>query len=282
MDLRSKLGIGTVQFGLPYGISNVQGQTLPGEIEKILRLACDMGIDLLDTASAYGNAQALLGNTDLASFKIVSKFLPPDRDNTLGNRLKQTLRELKVKGLYGYLAHRPLSLLDNPHWWEEILEMKKTGLISKVGFSLNRPGELDELTAMGFFPDLVQVPFNYFDQRFKEHMVRLKDHGCEIHARSVFLQGLFFTEPDKLPSFFAEVRSRIISLQSSTKYLSGALLKYVLQNPLIDRVIIGVENADQLLANLEMLDHADDLPLPDFTVSEDILTPSNWPQIKTT
>lgn len=278
MNLKSKLGIGTVQFGLTYGISNKQGQTLPEEVERILSFAFDNSIDLIDTASTYGNAEMLLGKNDIGRFDIVSKFMPPEKNNSIRAQLHRSLKELKVNSLYGYLAHRPLVLIDKPQLWEELCDLKKSGLIKKIGFSLNTPSELEDLLRIGFFPDLVQVPFNYFDSRFKKQIIQLKERGCEIHARSVFLQGLFFTNPDKLTSFFSELKEFLISLQQSTKYLSSSLLKFVLKYTFIDRVIIGVETSEQLRLSIEMLEKADDLPDIEFSLSENVLMPSRWPQ----
>ena len=68
-----KLGLGTVQFGCSYGISNTKGQVLKDEVKRILDFAHKNGIDILDTASLYGNSEEILGQFDLSKFKIVTK-----------------------------------------------------------------------------------------------------------------------------------------------------------------------------------------------------------------
>lgn len=279
MNLISKIGLGSVQFGIPYGVSNKDGQTSPTEVTKILHCANECGITAIDTASAYGNAEEILGANDLSSFKIISKFMPQDASDSISIQFEKSLASLKVDFLYGYLAHRPLSLIDDPKQWEELLILKQQNKIKKIGFSLNEPSELDMLLNKGMMPDLIQVPYNYFDNRFKDTLIDLKAKGCEIHTRSTFLQGLFFTDVNKLPSFFDQVKKNINELQINlSDNLSGALLKHVLSLDFVDVVIMGVENEKQLKTNLTNINASDYLPPNDFNFSELVLMPSNWPK----
>lgn len=278
MNLKSKLGLGTVQFGLDYGISNKDGKTSSEEVTKILTYAKAQGIDTLDTASAYGGAEKVLGGNDLNGFRIISKFMPPQKDETLNSQLHQSLKRLKQENLYGYLAHRPLNVLENPLIWKELQSLKKEGLVKKIGFSFNLPSELSKILQAGFIPDLIQIPFNYFDQRFKQQIISLKEQGCEIHTRSTFLQGLFFVNPEKMNCFFDEVNPVIKNLQSTVKNLSGSLLRFVAEQPFIDKVILGVENSSQLKTNLDTLETAEQLPALGQKISDKILIPSGWPK----
>lgn len=276
MNLKSKIGLGTVQFGLDYGISNENGKTSSEEVTKILTYAQAQGINTIDTASAYGDAEKILGGNMLNGFRIISKFMPPQKDETISSQLHQSLERLKQKNLYGYLAHRPLIVLENPSLWKELQNLKEEGIIKKIGFSLNEPTELSKILQAGFFPDLIQIPFNYFDQRFKQQIILLKEQGCEIHSRSTFLQGLFFVNPDKMNSFFDEVKPIIKNLQSTIKNLSGSLLRFAAEQPFIDKVILGVENSAQLKANLDTLETAEQLPELKQKISDNILIPSGW------
>jgi aryl-alcohol dehydrogenase-like predicted oxidoreductase len=273
-----KLGLGTVQFGIPYGISNTSGQTPPEEVRDILALALKNNIKVLDTASAYGAAESVLGEVGVEGFEIVSKFMTPAEGETISLQLKATFQNLKQEKLYGYLAHRPQELLKKPELWEELQGFKEEGLIIKRGFSLNKPEELERLLEKGMHPDLIQVPYNYLDNRFEELMKELHSKGCEIHTRSAFLQGLFFRDAETLPDFFNEVKPVLSHLQSEKASLSGKLLKYVLQKPFIDKVIIGVENAQQLQQNLDDIHSAPALPQKEKQVPENILMPMYWPQ----
>lgn len=272
----NKIGLGTVQFGLDYGVSNKQGQTHINEVEKILETARLKGVDLIDTASAYGDAEEVLGQFDLSMFKVVSKFMPSEKIS-LDTQLLESLKKLKIDKLYGYLAHRPLSLLED-NSWEALKDLKVQGLVKKIGYSLNEPCELDALLNRRYFPDIIQVPFNYLDNRFEKHMMELKDKGCEIHTRSTFLQGLFFMNPDNLTSFFDEVKPIVRKLQMQYDYLQYPLLNYVLDKEFIDKVIVGVENNKQFLLNLKNVNISNQLPKHSLKISDEVLMPMNWPK----
>lgn len=276
MKLNEKVGLGTVQFGLPYGISNKAGQTDSIEVTKILKTAKTYKIQVLDSASAYGNSEDVLGQNDLSSFKMVSKFMPDSMED-ISNQLETSLEKLGIQKLHGYLAHRPLNILENPALWDKLLEFKSKSKVDKIGFSLNEPMELEQLIDKGYIPDLIQVPYNYFDRRFEPYIKDLKKEGCEIHTRSAFLQGLFFMNPNRLDDFFEEVKLPISQLQKK-EFLNGALLKFAVQQPFIDRVIIGVETNKQLVENLANLELASILPELQYKINENILIPSRWPK----
>lgn len=277
MANREKLGLGTVQFGLPYGISNNSGQTSAEEVAKILETAKAFQINTLDSASAYGNSEEVLGLNNLSSFKMISKFMPPSKGQGILIQLTQSLENLGLESFYGYLAHRPLDILDDPHQWEDLLKFKSEGKVKNIGFSLNEPGELERLLNKGINPDLVQVPYNYFDRRFEAGIKELKSKGCEVHTRSVFLQGIFFMNPQELNVFFNDIKPLITQLQESP-LLNGELLRFVLNKPFIDKVIIGVENEKQLIENVENLENASELPELKIKISENIVNPSKWPK----
>jgi aryl-alcohol dehydrogenase-like predicted oxidoreductase len=276
MNLNSKIGLGTVQFGLDYGISNKSGKTNSDEVSKILEYALKQWIDTLDTASAYGEAEKILGENDLSGFRIISKFMPSQGGENVSSQLHKSLERLKQNKIYGYLAHRPMDVLENPEQWDELIKLKEENLVSKIGFSLNKPEELSELIKKDFIPDLIQVPYNYFDNRFEEQMIDLHSKGCEIHTRSAFLQGLFFVNPDSMSSHFDEIKPEIKFLQSSVKNLPGSLLRHIINLSFIDKVIIGVENLKQLEENLVNIESGEELPKVSKHIPENILMPSLW------
>ena len=279
MELQNKIGLGSVQFGIPYGISNQNGQTPFDEVAKILDFAFSSNIKIIDTASGYGTSESVIGELNKSRFEIVSKFMPSNSEVDIRKQLEKSLSLLKIESLYGYLAHRPLDLLDNIVVWNELKKLKSEMKIKKIGFSLNTPEEYYQLKLAGLEPDLVQVPFNYFDTRFKEVLIELKNAGCEVHTRSTFLQGLFFADTEKLPNFFNELRPIIKNLQNNYKEkLEGVLLSYVLQQEFIDIVIMGVENEGQLIKNINCIDNASQLESLKVTFSEQVVMPMHWPK----
>lgn len=279
MKPSSKIGIGSVQFGLPYGISNSTGQTSKEEVAEILDCAYNHGIRILDTAAAYGTSERVIGELHKNRFQLVSKFMPPTSDESIADLLCKSLDNLQTDSLYGFLAHRPLELLSDPKVWVDLQELKAQNKILKIGFSLNSPEEFYQLKTAGLNPDLVQFPFNYFDNRFKEIGEQLKAEGCEIHTRSVFLQGLFFLDTEQLSPFFEECKPQLKSLHNRYgAQLYGALLQYVLQQDFVDVVVMGVENAEQLQYNISAVYKAPVLTSLNTTFSDQIIMPMYWPK----
>src|SRR5690606_8086920 len=112
----SRIALGTVQFGLDYGVANTRGRVTPDEVARILALAADAGVRTLDTAVAYGDSERVLGQFPLAGFDVVSK-LPahdePFRDiaGWVSREVEGSLRRLGIEQLDALLLHRPAQLL---------------------------------------------------------------------------------------------------------------------------------------------------------------------------
>jgi len=275
--VKCKLGLGTVQFGLDYGISNKDGKTTEGELVKILKTAREADIDLLDTAFGYGVSEETLGNIGIDGFKVVTKFLPGSDDYSVCRQVELSLKRLRLDHLYGLLAHRPLDVMNNPETWEYLLTLKADGLVEKIGFSFNSSEEIIRVFQSNFKPDLVQVPYNFLDHRFENYMISLHEIGCEIHTRSTFLQGLFFMKSEELSSFFDEIKPILRNLQTKGRELPGLLLNHTLKMNFVDRVILGVNTNIQLRNNLLSLMSNGSLPY--VTIKNlDILIPSKWPK----
>jgi aryl-alcohol dehydrogenase-like predicted oxidoreductase len=275
--LKYKLVLGTVQFGLDYGISNVSGQISFEEAIKIIDTANIQGINFLDTAHAYGNSEAVLGKIHANRFNIVTKFIPETESLSLEKQFDISLKKLNVSRLYGYIAHNPMDVFQNKSIWTKLLNLKYLGKVQKIGFSFDSPEEYFIMDKLGIVPDLVQIPFNYFDNRFIEVMKELKKKNCEIHTRSPFLQGLFFANVDNLSNQFESVKPIINHLQETYKSdLQGVLLKYVLNNDLVDKVVFGVQTEGQLLNNINSLNQSIDLENLDFQIENNIIQPSKW------
>lgn len=281
-DLNSeikKLALGTVQFGLDYGISNSAGKTSECEVELILDYCRDNKIDTLDTAFGYGVSEQVLGKFDLQDFKIVSKFIDFDATGlTPEQQLFKSFENLKVNKLYGYIAHRPL--LVKKRDWEALESLKALGKIKKIGFSFNQPEEINIVLNNGFIPDLVQAPFNYLDNRFNQQLKYLKEnYQTEIHTRSAFLQGLFFMNPNNLHPFFEPLVPSLKEIEHLPNK-AGSLLRYALVQPFIDKVVVGVNERQQLVHNINEIRRADIIKyIKEATYPEDCLMPSNWPKI---
>lgn len=273
-----KIVLGTVQFGLLYGV-NSAGRPNKNAVKGILAKAAAGGITTLDTSSAYGNSEEILGEciTPEEHFKIVSKY--PKGETTVGEMFNCSLSRLKVESLYGYLLHHFEVYKNDPRIWDEFIALKKSGKVQKIGFSLYNPEELEFILDHNSPFDLIQVPFNIFDKKFLPYMKALHEQGVEIHVRSTFLQGLFFKDREALPEKLQPMKKYLMMLDEFSREsglsISEIALNYNLQNPLIDGVLIGVDNVSQLKMNLESVKET---PINiEIKVKEhELLNPVNW------
>lgn len=278
--LIGKIALGTVQFGLDYGISNQAGQTSEQEVIELLNLANRLGLRLLDTAQAYGSSEEVIGRNHQGRFDIVTKINPNAKQTSAKVLVEESLIRLELRAIYGVLFHSAESALNNPKAYQELQSLKHKGVIKKIGFSVYKPKELELLIETFGQPDLVQVPFSHLDRRFEELLKKLHDRKVEIHTRSTFLQGLFFMEPMELKPFFEPVVQYLKTLRkefSKQEELAGFLLSYVASRPFIDKVVLGVNNVEQLAQNVSSL--TEKLEVYNFKVpqiQEDILLPYLW------
>jgi aryl-alcohol dehydrogenase-like predicted oxidoreductase len=281
-----KIIIGTVQFGLNYGVNNQNGIPNDKEVEEIFDLAKKSSIDSLDTAPAYGNAQQRIGKLSQNQFNIVTKFPKINSFDELAESFNNTLKALNSEKVYGFIAHDAGTLIDNPKYWNMLLALKQEEKIQKIGYSLYNPHQLNQLLEIGLIPDLIQIPYNILNRSFEKYFEVLKEMGTEIHVRSVFLQGLFFMNPNSLPKKLESLSSVLNELDNISQKLEtniGSLaLNFVAQNTNIDAVVLGVESTKQLRNNLRMLEsylnfvsvrNQIDLIRVD---NEELLNPANW------
>ena len=220
-DYIRKFGLGTAQFGLDYGIADRIGKVAKEEVFKILQYAHRVGIDMLDTAYAYGESEDIIGefiSKSGKSFNIISKIPDLEKYDTssVEKFCLETLKNLGQTKIYGYLVHKFDNLISYKKGClrEELETLKRKGLVDKVGISLYKTVELDYLLNNNISFDIVQVPYNIFDRRYNEYFSVLKEKNIEIHARSVFLQGLFFLEMDKINEKFYVARDMLERLRS--------------------------------------------------------------------
>ena len=254
----SRLALGTVQFGLPYGIANRRGQVTRGEVAAILGAAWAGGITTLDTAAMYGDSEARLGAAGVADFAVVTKLPPLPEDCAapaawVAAQLDAALARLRLARLHGMLLHRPAQLLggQGAALWQGLERARAAGKVAKIGVSIYNPQELEPLLAQ-FDIDLVQAPFNLVDQRLVRSgwLARLHARGVEVHCRSAFLQGLLLMERAAIPAQFAPwsalwARWHDWQRDTGTGALAAAL-GFALSQPEISRVVVGVDGLAQV------------------------------------
>ncbi len=285
----SRLALGTVQFGLPYGIANQTGQVSRLEAKAILQSALINGVDTLDTAIAYGDSEVCLGELGVQDFKIVTKLpeLPDDCLNVhawVQQQFNLSLSRLGVKKVHGLLLHRPQQLLgaNGVAIYRALLALKDTGQVKKIGVSIYSPNEL-ELLMPKFDFDLIQAPFNLIDQRLKSTglMQRLKDQDIEIHTRSAFLQGLLLMPKTMIPTKFSKWDSLLDTwhqwLECHNFTAVQACLAFPLSFPEIDRVVIGADSLSQFEQVISAASNLLNINMPNLNSDDEMLiNPANW------
>jgi len=287
-----RLALGTVQFGLPYGIVNKDGQTSRSEAASIISLARTGGIDTIDTATSYGESEECLGEIGMAGFRVVTKIpaMPAgvsDIAAWVNAEIDTSLSRLSVSQLYGVLLHRPMELLGThgSALYQALCGLKERGLTRKIGVSIYAPAELDGLMPRFNF-DLVQAPLNLVDRRLISSgwAQRLKERDVELHTRSAFLQGLLLVSRDSVPPRFEQWRGVWDRwhrwLKDGGAMSVAACLAYPLAQPEVDRVVVGTDNASQMRQLLEGAAYRMGVPLPDIACDdEELINPARWQTI---
>jgi aryl-alcohol dehydrogenase-like predicted oxidoreductase len=285
-NLRNRIGIGTAQFGMNYGINNITGVIPQNEVYEILNFALQYDIELLDTASSYGMSEKVIGNYPYRErFKIVSKF-SNCKVNEIDNLLKTSLNYLKTDSIYGYLFHSFKDFKNNTELLQKLKDIQSLGKIRKLGFSLYLTAELDFLLDNDIEFEILQIPYNIFDRRFEDFLPILKSRNVEVHTRSVYLQGLIFRNLKELSPHFNDYKSKLLSLDEVANNLDVSkqelALNFCLSNKLIDKVIIGIDNLNQLKETILSVEKYDlinnNVSIFDKFKTEDekFLLPFNW------
>jgi len=287
----NKLAIGTAQFGMDYGIGSSPGKVSINEVKKILEYAKSTNIDMLDTASAYGKSEKTLGELNVDEFKVVTKTryfnvpkITDDDVNLLNRDFDKSLKDLKLDSVYGLLIHNADDLMKPgaSKIFEFLQNLKKINKIKKIGVSIYENKHLS-FVLENFDIDLVQLPLNIFDRRLIDNgmLKLLSQEGLEVHARSIFLQGLILMENSSRPHKF----DRWDSLWKAwSEWLNDhqispleASIRYAMSFSEISKVLVGIDSVNQLI---EIMNAASGVlpPIPNELYTDDslLLNPSNW------
>lgn len=264
MQATNKLVLGTAQLGLEYGINNVSGKPDQATFTRILDIAWEGGIRILDGAEAYGDAIRRIETYHSASpnrFGVIVRIskLPDGGETGIREVVESYLRKLRLESLYALMFHSYGDLLHSTAGNEDAYrKLRQEGKIGRIGVSLYKNREIEQVMDSGLV-DLIQVPFNLLDNEKRRGPVLRKAHekGIEVHTRSVFLQGLFFVKTPKNTTKLRLLQDPIFKIHELAKHegreVEHIALRYATGQNYIDKVVIGVETEDQLVANLASL-----------------------------
>ena len=287
----SKIALGTVNFGIDYGINSKNGRVQPMEVKSILNYAHLQNIDLLDTAPSYGDSEKFLGGVNVQQFRVVTKTRHFDNVEINNNDVEilrkdfyHSLEGLKQDRVYGVLMHNADDLLKtgSQQLFNQLEKFKQEKKIAKIGVSVYDHNQLKSILE-NYNIDLVQLPFNILDKRLIDSgmLSTLQKRGIEVHARSVFLQGLLLMSEQSRPKKFKRWDAlwkiwsdwlgdnQITALEAATRYATSI--------PEISKVLVGVDTKEQLKEIIVASDgFLPSIPTELYTNDVNLLNPSNW------
>ena len=284
MDGFSKLMLGTVQFGMNYGVANTTGKPSFETAKAILKAAYDGGVTSLDTAPAYGDSEEVIGraleNLGLSDrFRIVTKIpkLPDgcDAEKFIAESLENSLRRLRIDRAAAAIFHAE----SDARYLDVLKSMIGRGLIEAAGVSLNTTGHRDD----GKDADCLQVPASLLDRRFDDCFGQ---KGRHIFVRGAYMQGMLLMPEENI--FISEVRERRCKLEKLGMPMAELALRYLFSKPETKSILTGVETVAQLEENIRIaalpplgesdLRAVDAIAFPELP--EVCVSPHFWPQYK--
>lgn len=295
----SRMMLGTVQFGMEYGIANRSGKPDYDEVLEILKTAVDGGVNSLDTAAAYGTSEEVLGRAlkQLGLSErlfVVTKVRPltpeelanPDlAEAAIDASVNESRRRLQLDLLPGVLFHRE----EDAAYGEVLIGLRQRGLLEHAGVSCNNfPGPATKFVESGLVTAL-QIPGNILDRRHQKSGIfaQAASHGIALFLRSVYLQGLLVMSESDIPPHLTGIvpfRRKLDEFGKQAGILPAELaLRYMLAQPGVISILTGVESVSQVRENLRLFKRgplSEDLVAAIDSISLEpddfLITPGKW------
>lgn len=285
----NKIIVGTAQFGMDYGVSNTQGKTDKLEVDRILDYLNSSGVKYLDTAPVYGDSHRVISNYLKKNnvFKVNTKISSINKSDTK-SVIKEIHQSLKLfDDNISCLSFHDANDFTNENYYEVIEEveyLKRKGYINKVGLSIYDESQLENVIDKMDI-DIVQVPFNIYDQRLinSKKIFDLSCRGAEIHARSIFLQGLILMGLEQIPERLNSIKTHQEGLIQYSRGLNKTVydlcLAWVFKQDWIDKIVVGLNDLSQSKKLIKSISGSvtNDLDLEKYSISDPlIINPVNW------
>ena len=287
--MKNKIILGSANFDQIYGIK--KNFIKKSEIKKLFNLALKNKIKTIDTSPLYNKSEKIIGLLNNNRFKIISKIPKPPKNikrENIKKWLKQnvmiSLKNLKIKKFECLLLHNANSLLckNGDEIYKGIRNMKINGLTSKIGVSIYDFNVLDKILKKFKF-NLIQAPFNILDQRLVEKgwLKKLKKRKIEVHARSIFLQGILLLKHNQLPKKLIKLNKKLVMWENwlkKNKFSSlQVCLSFVLNQRQLDGIVVGYNNTNQLNQILKLKQIKNNFSLPNLNIKDKkLIDPREW------
>ena len=263
----SALTLGTVQFGLAYGINNDKGMPTFEESSKIIDTALSSGIVSFDTARGYGESEKVLGRyfkNSSAEKTLITKVVFNDVDrsavkDTLYSMLRESLERLGIERIPFLKLHNESMLeIYGDTIVRAMQDAKADGLVDGIGVSFSDKSKILEFTeGRGF--DVIQIPANIFDNKeiVNGTIKHLSDGGAEVMIRSVYLQGLFFKDTNTLEGKIKCAKEPLDKLHALAKEAGVSMaelaITFIRDTEGISSLILGCDTPEQLLESIALI-----------------------------
>ena len=282
-----KIILGSAQFRMKYSLFQ-QEKINKEEIQKIINFAKNNGINTIDTANSYADTEKTLGNLDISDLDVISKFtLDFNLDyHQIDLLMERTLKHLNQKKIYGILFHESNQLFSDlgKKVFQRLQNFKNKELISNIGVSVYSVPEAIKIID-NFDIDILQAPVSILDRRFLDKKIIdiINKKNIIFHARSIFLQGLLLNKNHLKIKYFDQFNFIFDQwfdwLEKNNLNPISECLKFVYNNINIQKVIIGINNYNQLKEIKSIFDsNFSKIDIPNFLVcnNEKLINPHNW------
>ena len=281
----NKLVLGSAQFGMPYGIANSTGQISQDQVSKILNFASKNNINTIDTAKNYGNSEIAIGKylkkSSDSKWNIITKI---SQDRGIYDQITDSIEKLGV--LPNVVMAHNAKLYSSKKFQSELQHVLDE-FTFEIGVSVYNELEIEQVLSSDLKPEVIQVPMNILDTRLyrKKIISKLHQKNIEIHARSVFLQGLFYIPTSDLDKRFFDAIPYLNELHKvAKKYnlnLAELSLLWLISLNEVSKVIIGIDSINHLEMHLltickKIENRAFDEALSIHYENKELLNPLSW------
>lgn len=268
----SAMTIGTVQLGMNYGIANDAGQPDEEKSFAMLRAAFENGITALDTARAYGTSEAVIGRflkTWEGELPYIVTKVPAYGDKPVAgleshvlSSVETSLETLGVSKVDAIMLHNVVDMYTHEDKIAKIMEsLMARGYTDRVGVSVYTGEDVEKMLQYGTYT-VTQVPMSIFDQRLiatgKTDLLKQRDYT--VFVRSVFLQGLFFLDPDAItdPILLEHAAPKIRLLrkiaEAAGMTVAQLAIAFMRDTVGVTSLVLGADTPDQVKENIAYFD----------------------------
>ncbi len=287
--MKSEIILGSANFNQIYGIT--KNFIKKKEIKRSFNLALKNNIRIIDTSPLYNKSEKIIGLLNNDKFKIISKIPKIPRNIKKKNikkwvklKVSNSLKNLKIKKFECLLLHNVDSLLskNGNEIYKNIKNMKTIGLTNKIGISIYDFNILDKILKKFKF-DLIQAPFNIFDQRLVTTgwLKKLKKRKIKVYVRSIFLQGILLLKHNQLPEKLKKLNKNLIIWENWLKKNKfkplQVCISFVLNQRQLDGIVVGYNNKNQLNQILKQKKMKSSSSIPNLNIrNRKLIDPRKW------